>query len=280
MKFQFFTLGGKQLWEDVFYYQKWRIQRHCRAKKYRLLDNFDICRWSGSFEDCRKAFVKFIEVYEIPRQKGPLVILLHGLGESKDVFRPLWRALNERGYNVAAVNYPSLKKPLKAHLDQLDFFLSHTEDISEVSFVTNGTGCLILRYLLTQSYAWQEKFNIGKVINVNPKNCGSAFFETLSHFKIFNWILGPSLTDLTPKNVTHISRLPAGIPLGLIFCETLSDKILAPIKKRYASIPVPGDETEEDFSTVRSYIKNVHPNIFKNRELINNCMQFLENGKF
>ena len=52
--FHFFTLGGKQFWEDVFYYQKWRIQRHYRTRKYRLLDNWDICRAKGTFEECRK----------------------------------------------------------------------------------------------------------------------------------------------------------------------------------------------------------------------------------
>ena len=87
MKFNFFTFGGSQFWEDVFFYQKWRIQRNYHSKIYRLLDNWDIKRAEGSFEQCRKAFVKYIEVYEIPRQSGELIILLHGLGNTKNVFQ-------------------------------------------------------------------------------------------------------------------------------------------------------------------------------------------------
>ena len=44
MRFEFFTMGGSQLWEDVFFYQKWRIQRNYRTKEYRLLDPWDIQR--------------------------------------------------------------------------------------------------------------------------------------------------------------------------------------------------------------------------------------------
>ena len=86
MAFCFFTMGGKQFWEDFLFYQKWRIQRHWRTKKYRLLDKWDICRATGTFEECRTSLVKMIEAYEIKRQSGKLVILIHGLGESKNVF--------------------------------------------------------------------------------------------------------------------------------------------------------------------------------------------------
>ena len=280
MRFCFFTSGGKKYWEDVFYYQKWRIQRHWRTKKYRLLDNFDICRASGSFEECRKAFVKFIEVFEIPRQKGKLIILLHGLNENKKTFKPLWRALTQKGYNVAAVNYPSTKKTIRGHLDQFDFFLTHIEDIDEVSFITKGSGCLVLRCLLNESFAFEDKFKIGKVINVNPLNRGSEICEILSRFKIFRWIFGPSLSEMTPDVAPHFPRLPLNIPLGLIFCETYFDKLIKPIKKKYGGIEIPTDLSEKSFSEHIINIKNKDLNIFDNPQIVENCVRFLENGKF
>ncbi len=280
MAFQFFTFGGKQFWEDVFFYQKWRIQRHWRTKKYRLLDNYDICRATGTFEECRKEFVRMVEVYEIERQKGSLFILLHGLGESKNVFRPLWRALAARGDNVAAINYPSTRKSIRAHLDQLDFFLSHVEDIDEVSFVTNGSGCLLLRYLLNESYAWKGKFNIGKIVNVNPVNGGSDICAALSRFKIMNWILGPCLKECAKENALSIPKIPAGTPLGLVFCETYVDKLLRPLKKRFESIPLPGDVTEKDFSNLQIFIKNSDLNVFDNPKVVEECIKFLDYGKF
>ncbi|MBO4294618.1 MAG: hypothetical protein J5896_04140 [Alphaproteobacteria bacterium] len=277
--FQFFTLGGKQFWEDVFYYQKWRIQRHYRTHKYRLLDNWDICRAKGSFEECRQAFVKFIEIYEIPRQSGKMIILLHGLARSKNIFKPLIKPLEKLGYNVAAINYPSTRKNLKAHTDQLNFFLKHTEDVSEVSFITQGMGCLLLRDLIETNIDWNNKFQIGKIINVNPINTGSSLFASLTRWKIFNMIFGKCLAECTPENAQNIPHLPKNFPLALIFCQTYFDKLSTPLAKKFKGIDIPGELKEKDFSPVRIYIKNSDLNIFDNKHLIDACVHFIKEGK-
>ena len=280
MSFDFFTLGGSQLWEDVFFYQKWRIQRHYRTKKYRLLDNWDIRRASGSFEDCRKAFVKYIEVYEIPRQKGELVILLHGLGQTKSIFRPLWKALAEKGYNVAAINYPSTRKSIKHIINQLEFFLVHTEDISKVSFITKGAGCLVLRHLISISYGWQDKFRVSKVININPINTGSDFFELLSRHKIFNTILGPMLKESTPKYAKAVSKLPHEINLGLLFCETWATSLKNLIVDKFKSFPLNSEVSEVSYSDKHKTVKCNSLNIFKSNETISACLDFINKGSF
>ena len=118
MKSDFFTFGGGHAWEDVFFYQKWRIQRNYTSKKCRLLDNWDIRRHEGTFEECRKAFIKYIEAYELARQKGHMVIMIPGLGESKNVFKPLWREVLKDRFMVAAVNYPSTQKRIEENLSK------------------------------------------------------------------------------------------------------------------------------------------------------------------
>ena len=110
MKFNFFTCGGGQFWEDVFFYQKWRIQRHYKTQEFRLLDPWDIRRYEGSFGECRQAFVTYISMYQLARQKGHMIVMLHGLGETKNIFKPLWREALKRGYLAAAINYPSTRK--------------------------------------------------------------------------------------------------------------------------------------------------------------------------
>lgn len=282
MTFAFFTFGGSQFWEDVFFYQKWRIQRNCRTKAYRLLDNWDIKRAEGSFEQCRKAFVKCIEVYEIPRQSGELIILLHGLGETKNVFRKLWKNLTANGYNVAAINYPSTRKPMKYHIRQLEFFLNHCEDINKVSFITKGAGCLLLRMLIANTYGWQDNFQINKVINVNPINRGSDMFEILSRFAPFNFILGPMLKECTPKSVQSISKLPAETECGIIFCETWGQKIFYPIIERFKGLPLKSEMSESDFADKDNIIRieNSYANIFNNPEVSLACLNFLKKGNF
>ena len=150
MKFNFFTCGGGQFWEDVFFYQKWRIQRHYKTQEFRLLDPWDIRRYEGSFGECRQAFVTYISMYQLARQKGHMIVMLHGLGETKNIFKPLWREALKRGYLAAAINYPSTRKSLESHVKQLNFFLNHLEDVQEISFITNGMGGLLLKKLLEQ----------------------------------------------------------------------------------------------------------------------------------
>ena len=279
MRFQFYTLGGKQFWEDVFFYQKWRIQRHYKRKIFRLLDNWDICRAEGSFETCRKAFVKYIEVYEIPRQAGELVVMLHGLGETKSMFRPLWRVLTDEGYHVAALNYPSTKKSMKQHLQQLDFFLTHCEDISKVSFITYGSGALLLRRLLAETFEWQNNFKISRIININPNNCGSDLFEILARYKFFNAVFGPMLKDCATSKARFVSKLPADIDLGLIFSKPWYQRIFSFLTKRYEGF----DDalySESAFSNNVVEAEGLYWNVISNPNLIKACRSFLKTGKF
>ena len=277
--FQFFTFGGKQFWEDVFFYQKWRIQRHYKRKNFRLLDNWDICRAEGSFETCRKAFVKFIEVCEIPRQSGEMVVMLHGLGQTKSMFRAIWRRLTAEGYHVAALNYPSTRKSMRQHLQQLNFFLSHCEDIHTVSFITYGSGSLVLRKLLTETFDWRENFKLGRIININPNNCGSDLFEILSRYRIFNKIFGPMLKECATSAVKGIAKFPPNTDLGLIFCQTPTGRFLEPFLKRFESAPI-NLETENSFSKEVIKFRNARIGTLKNRKIGLACLKFLQTGKF
>lgn len=279
MALNFFTYGGKQFWEDVFFYQKWRIQRHYKRKIYRLLDNWDICRAQGSFETCRQAFVRFIEVCEIPRQAGEMVVMLHGLGQTKSLFRPLWRTLTLAGYNVAAINYPSTRKSMKKHLQQLNFFLTHCEDINKVSFVTFGSGCLLLRKLLTETYGWQENFKISRVININPNNQGSDLFDIMARYRLFNWLLGPMLYECSRPQAKKIARLPSGYEVGLVFCPTWLDRALRPFKERFESIEL-ASESESAFSKQIFRVRGSRRRVLTNRNVCRACLKFLQTGKF
>src|SRR5262249_11682411 len=50
------TLGGKQLWGDVFFQGAWRIQENALTGHHRLLDTGDKRRAWGTYEACRVAF--------------------------------------------------------------------------------------------------------------------------------------------------------------------------------------------------------------------------------
>lgn len=281
MKFEFFTMGGCQFWEDVFFYQKWRIQRNFETKVCRLLDPWDIRRHQGSFESCRKAFFKYIEVYELPRQRGHMVIMLHGLFDSKNIFKPLWRATLNEGFMAAAINYPSSQKHLDSHVRQLDFFLNNLVDVQEVSFVSKGVGGLILRSLLRmQNRDWQKKLKIGRIVQICPPNKGSKLFGKLSKYKAANMILGPMLSDAKPAKAAYIPNFPAEYEVGIIDCDSLLKKALRLLGGENPNTFFSGKEAHLDNAKEIVHIENWHSNPLKNPEIVRKTVHFLKNGSF
>ncbi len=280
MRNDFYTMGGSHFWEDVFFYQKWRIQRNCISKKCRLLDNWDIRRHEGTFEECRKAFVKYISAYEISRQKGHMVIMLHGLGESKNIFKPLWREVLKKKLLAAAVNYPSTQKDIDGHVRQLIFFLNHLEDVQEVSFVTKGIGSLVLRRLFSVESEWQQKLKIGRIVEVAPMNRGSRLMEKFHKNKIISFILGPIMRDAAPKKAQALPRIPKNIETGIILSPSLLTRIVEFLTR--TSMPKVTAESEKKNSGAKEVIEMSVPqfNLFNNKELVARVVNFLTTGHF
>ncbi len=278
MKFDFFTLGGSFFWEDVFFYQKWRIQRHCITKKYRLLDSWDIRRANGSFETCQKAFVKYIKGYEIPRQHGNLVILLHGYADSKNIFKPLWRKLVLTNSVVAALNYPSLFHSSLASAHQLLFFLNHIDNIDEVSFVTKGAGNLVLQQALNlplNLQPFREKIHINRVVEINPFIKESLLSELLAKLKIFRIVLGPMLKDFSEKSIRNTPSLPSEINSLLIFSDSKLFRLYLGFL-RLLHIPVEDSSSKKKHSI---YLRGCTFFTLKNEEILNYTVKFINNGK-
>ena len=281
MSFNFYTLGGSQFWEDVFYYQKWRIQRNYKTKKYRLLDNWDIRRTEGSFENCRRAFLKYIEAFQLSRQKGHMVIMLHGLADSKNIFKPLWRDVIKTGLLAAAINYPSTRKRIDGHIRQFDFFMNHLEDIEEVSFVTKGVGSLILNKALSFDSPWQHKIKINRIVEINPVSENTtSFFVTLSKFRFFNWLLGPMLQELKPDVIQKISFPINEERIGVIqynsFFSMLGEWLPESFKKYFSRMSDMKSKKTKNFISFRSW--KICP--LKDERVLQKCVKFLTKGEF
>lgn len=280
MKDDFYTFGGGHFWEDVFFYQKWRIQRNYITKKCRLLDNWDIRRHEGYFEECRQAFLKYIEAYEIARQKGHMVIMIHSLGQSKNVFKPLWRAVIKNGFLAAAVNYPSSQKDLDAHVKQFHFFLDHLEDIETISFVTFGAGSAVLQRLLSDKADWQTRLKISRAVEVAPYIKGSALMDSLSRSKMFGFVIGPMGQDLAPEKAARLPQIK-GIDTGIILSnKSFAEKVLETVTG--TRTPMLSPEEVQDITGAKEVIeiKDHHLNTFNNERICRSVVNFLKDGRF
>ena len=208
------TLGGKQLWADHFIYAGWRIQRNVITGHFRLLDPQDI-RWAwGSYSDCRKAFDAKKAALNFKPASDHLVLLLHGLGRSKDSFGDMEEALKWAGYEVMAINYPSTRQSVAAHAEDLGTVLDRLEDTKRVSFVTHSLGSFVLRELLSQRTSFASNVVLERAVLIGPPSQGADLADRLKDFAPVQWFAGPSVQDLTTGEAESLPGLP--IPFGVV----------------------------------------------------------------
>lgn len=280
MKFNFFTCGGSQFWEDVFFYQKWRIQRHYKTKEFRLLDSWDIRRYEGGFEECRQAFVRYISIYQLARQKGHMIVMIHGLGDSKNIFKPMWRAALKENFLAAAVNYPSTRKKIDSFVKQFNFFMNHLEDVSEVSFISLGVGGIVLRKLLASKEPWLKKIKINRAVQVCPPNQGSPLLTKLVRYKIFRKILGPVIAEMRPEDARDWDKLKLNTEIGVIYTHKKNKGLIRFLPDSWRKYFCTEDTACFDKAKECIFISSYYLNPFKNQRIVDACLHFLKRGYF
>ncbi|MDV7341743.1 hypothetical protein RYZ26_19235 [Terasakiella sp. A23] len=190
------TLGGRQYWSDQFIHAGWRIQKNIWMDHHRLLDPNDFRVAFGDWKTCRDCF----DTHEVSqRQPWPhehLVILVHGLCRTKGAFYKMRKMLQEKGFSVQAINYPSTQQSTDKFVEQLNNLLSSLRGIAKVSFVTHSLGGIIVRKALSEKRDWMEKLDIGDVIQIAPPNRGARIANSFKDISLFQWGAGPAGTEL------------------------------------------------------------------------------------
>lgn len=281
MSFTFFTLGGRQFWEDMFICKKWRIQRNLFTKNYRLLDNWDIRRATGTFDECLQCFEKAIKIFQLSSPKNKAMVFIHGLCGNKNQFNKITGIYESLGYEIVAVNYPSTRKKCDNLMMQFDFLLNSLEGITEISFITLGSGGLLLRKLLTSTARWRKKLKINKIIMINPPNRGCRLWEKLANYKCCRFVFGPILGDFESHTIAAWPQIPESIDFGII---NASNKIINLIKKllpqRWAVyFPQIGDSFLPGNRDM-CFIKTWHFNPLYEKSVIQKCKNFFVKDKF
>jgi pimeloyl-ACP methyl ester carboxylesterase len=213
------TLGGKQLWADTYIYAGWRIQQNVVTSHFRLLDDKDVRRAWGEEAACRAEFDRLRTELMITVPSRHAVFLLHGIGRSKETFEKMSEVLSEQGYTVVAVNYPSTRRPLEAHANQLAGLLEGLEDTDTVSFVTHSMGGIVLRAYFGGDNVWPENLKMGRTVMLGPPNKGSTLAALIKSFP-FDLVYGESGEELAQ---TDLSQFPSPEMPFAVIAGGLSD---------------------------------------------------------
>lgn len=197
------TIGGRQLWADVIVSDGWRVQRHVWSGHHRLLDDGDVRRAWGGLEHCTTQ----LDLRQPPSIRGLLpddargrhaVVLLHGIVRSRHSLDTLHAALEEDGWLVVDIGYPSTRASLADHAEQVAGVLDALEDVTTVSFVTHSMGGLVTRTLLDRpDDAWRERMELDRVCMIFPPNQGSDDADRMHDAWWFRAVFGPAGQELT-----------------------------------------------------------------------------------
>ncbi len=270
------TLGGKQLWADVFARDGFCIQRNVFGDHHRLLGPGDRRLAWGSFDDCLAAFDA---AEREPWADGThVVLLLHGYLRAKDAFKPMTRALNDAGFAAVPINYPSMWRGLDAHSAQLRGVLDGLQGRFTVSLVGHSMGGLIARQVLAQEGAWRENLTLNRLVMLGVPNQGAEMADRLSDWWLYRTLGGPASTQLTTSVVPD---LPAPtVPFGNVAGVRGNGRGWNPLIPGEDDGIVTLESTRMDGAEDTLVLPCVHALLMRHHRVIDATLSYLRTGRF
>lgn len=273
-------MGGRQLWADRHWFAGWRVQQHVWTGHARLLDRRNVRRAWGSLEACEQALRDARERGELTLRSERVVVLLHGLGRSRASMGKMAKALTDAGWEVLDMGYPSTRRSLDEHADQLLTLLEPLarEGVQRVDFVTHSLGGVVVRSMLARDAGWREGLELGRVAMLAPPSQGSALAQALQDFLPFRMVLGEVGPQLSLDAMAEVP-IP-DVRFGVVAAQRGDGGGWNPLLRGEDDGVVRVEETKlegmEDFLLVQG----LHTFVMDKPEVAEAVIRYLETGRF
>lgn len=189
------TMGGMQFWADELFFHRWRIQRNVNDGDCRLLDGNYLRHASGTYPQCLAKLNEIRDQRDLPAMLGRAVVVLHGLGRTRNSMFLLARHLERSGdYTVFNVGYPSTRQSVSQHAAALAKIIANLHGIEEIHFVGHSLGNIVMRHYLAgqpdEPGGGGPDPRIKRFVMLGPPNHGSIAASDLAENPVFAAVTG------------------------------------------------------------------------------------------
>jgi pimeloyl-ACP methyl ester carboxylesterase len=212
--------------------------------------------------------------------EGEHVVLVHGLWRSSRSMVPMEEALEEAGFVVLNVDYPSRTATIEELSEETigpAFEKCLADGATKVHFVTHSLGGILVRSYFSRYSAE----NVGRVVMLGPPNQGSEAIDAFDEFPLFDGIMGPAARELgTDDDSVPIILGKPDFAVGII----AGNRSLNPVE----SVLIPGSDDSKvsvertmlDGMTDHIVVPTTHPFMMRNGRAIRETISFLNDGRF
>jgi len=209
--------------------------------------------------------------------KPEYVILLHGLARSANSMNKIAERLNEEGYSVINIDYPSRDYPLEELAEKvMSDALSRSGD-QRVNFVTHSMGGILVRQYLSN----HQVENLNRVVMLGPPNKGSEIVDKLSDVPSFHFINGAAGTQLGTGDFSIPNKLgKANFNVGIIAGTKSINLLLSAFIPEANDGKVSVASTKLDGMNDHIAMETTHTFMMKNKKVIEQVVLYLKTGMF
>jgi triacylglycerol lipase len=209
------------------------------------------------------------------------VVLLHGVGLSGWVMNRVEGALEDEGYRVINVSYPSRKMPIEQIASEFlpaELKRADVASAPKLHFVTHSMGSLVVRLYLRDN----QPANLGRVVMLGPPNHGSVAADRAADNSFMRYITGVNVEKLGTRAGGIAATLPPpNFEVGVIAGSTTINPIFLNVLKGQ---PHDGAVTVKSarLEGMKDFIAMPHSHtvMLWRRPVIDQVIAFLKNGKF
>jgi pimeloyl-ACP methyl ester carboxylesterase len=204
------------------------------------------------------------------------VVLLHGIANVPISMKYLENHLENAGYRVHNLGYPSTHMPIgEAAIKIRNQVLALGPDIT-VNFVAHSMGNLVVRRMLEQNLP-----NLGRMVMIAPPNQGSIAAQQLNDLDLYQWIFGPAGQQLAADRVGFFESLPVPpCEFGIIAGGRGTKEGYNPLLPGDDDGTVRVEEAKLAGATDFLLLKNTHTLILFDPDTAQQVVHFLRHGRF